>query len=256
LADNVLEDKIDDEITRSTAKDAELANALQQEIANRQQGDAELADEIRGNKLTFDDTASIDFNNPYLENNVVTANVKLQQGENIIKCGSGLYATVNLSYDPARNTIKLVTSNGEQEAIQLNTVGSLIDGIEYDPVNRALVVKYHDAAGNQHQTSFPVNQLFNDWIVENPSEKSAIEMTKTSPAEPDDPDKLSARILITDDLNGDGKPDEGSDNLVEIRNNGLYVCGSAMTEAQDVAKCVKNEVKVFEKVVLGHMIGE
>ena len=256
LADNALEDKIDDEITRSTAEDERLSLALQQEIADREQGDAELAEQIRANKLTFDDTTSIDFNNPYLENNVVTANVKLQQGENIIKCGSGLYATVNLSYDPARNTIKLVTSNGEQEAIQLNTVGSLIDGIEYDPVNRALVVKYHDAAGNQHQTSFPVNQLFNDWIVENPSEKSAIEMTKTSPAEPDDPDKLSARILITDDLNGDGKPDEGSDNLVEIRNNGLYVCGSAMTEAQDVAKCVKNEVKVFEKVVLGHMIGE
>jgi hypothetical protein len=256
LADNALEDKIDDEITRSTAEDERLSLALQQEIADREQGDAELAEEIRANKLIFDDTASIDFNNPYLENNVVTANVKLQQGENIIKLGSGLYATVSLSYDPARNTIKLVTSNGEQEAIQLNTVGSLIDSIEYDATNRALVVKYHDAAGNQRQMSFPVNQLFNDWIVENPSEKSAIEMTKTSPAEPDDPDKLSARILITDDLNGDGKPDDGSDNLVEIRNNGLYVCGSAMTEAQDVAKCVKNEVKVFEKVVLGHMIGD
>lgn len=256
LADNALEDKIDDEITRSTAEDERLSLALQQEIADREQGDAELAEQIRANKLTFDDTASIDFNNPYLENNVVTANVKLQQGENIIKCGGGLYATVNLSYDPARNTIKLVTSNGEQEAIQLNTVGSLIDGIEYDPVNRALVVKYHDAAGNQHQTSFPVNQLFNDWVVDNPSEKSAIKLVKTAPAEPDDADTLSGFVLITDDRDGDGKPDEGSDNLVEIRNNGLYVCGSAMTEAQDVAKCVKNEVKVFEKVVLGHMIGE
>ena len=256
LADNALEDKIDDEITRSTNKDNELSLALQQEIADRQQGDAELAEEIRGNKLTFDDTASIDFNNPYLENNVVTANVKLQEGENIIKCGSGLYATVNLSYDPARNTIKLVTSNGEQEAIQLNTVGSLIDGIEYDPVNRALVVKYHDAAGNQHQTSFPVNQLFNDWVIDNPSSKSAVKLVKTAPAEPDDADTLSGFVLITDDRDGDGKPDAGSDNLVEIRNNGLYVCGSAMTEAQDVAKCVKNEVKVFEKAVIGHQISE
>ena len=256
LADNALEDKIDDEITRSTAEDERLSLALQQEIADREQGDAELAEQIRANKLTFDDTASIDFNNPYLENNVVTANVKLQQGENIIKCGSGLYATVNLSYDPARNTIKLVTSNGEQEAIQLNTVGSLIDAIEYDATNRALVVKYHDAAGNQHQTSFPVNQLFNDWIVDNPSEKSAIKLVKTAPAEPDDADTLSGFVLITDDRDGDGKPDEGSDNLIEIRNNGLYVCGSAMTEAEEIAECVQNEVKVLEKAVIGHQIGE
>jgi hypothetical protein len=80
-------------------------------------------------------------------------------------------------------------------------------------------------------------------------------MTKTT-GDPGNADTISARVLITDDRNDDGKPDDGSDNLIEIRNNGLYVCGSAMTEAQETAKCVENELKVFEKAVIGHIIGE
>ena len=261
-AESTLNTAITNEISRATAKDSaleakdnEIIAALQQEITNRQEGDAELAEAIRDSKLTFEDTDSIDFNNPYNENNTVKANVKLQDGDNIIKLGSGLYASVNLSYDPARNTIKLVTSNGEQEAIQLNTVGSLIDGIEYDSVNRALVIKYHDAAGNPLSTSFPVNELFNDWIIQNPSEKSALELTKVINTG-DTEDVLSGRVLITDDHDGDGKPDQGSDNIIEIRNNGLYVDGSAMSAASATAECVKNELKSVEKAVIGHIIAE
>ncbi len=261
-AESTLNTAITNEISRATAKDSaletkdnEIIAALQQEITNRQEGDTELAEAIRDSKLTFEDTDSIDFNNPYNENNTVKANVKLQDGDNIIKLGSGLYASVNLSYDPARNTIKLVTSNGEQEAIQLNTVGSLIDGIEYDSVNRALVIKYHDAAGNPLSTSFPVNELFNDWIVQNPAEKSAVELTKVINSG-DTADVLSGRILITDDHNGDGKPDQGSDNIIEIRNNGLYVNGSAISGAAETAECVKNELKAVERAIIGHIVGE
>ena len=216
----------------------------------REAADDALEEAIRNATLTFDDTTSIDFTKT--TGNVVTADVKLQGGDNIIKLGEGLYATVSLSYDGARNTIKLVTSNGEQEAIQLNNVGSLIDGMEYDAVNRALVIKYHDAAGNPLQVSFPVNQLFNDWEVDNPSEKSAVELTKTSPSEPDDPDKLKARVLITDDHDGDGKPDQGSNNLIEIRNNGLYVDGSAFSAATASTECVEQELTAVERAVFGN----
>ena len=252
--DTILETKIDTEIERSKAADSALTLSIENEREAREAGDAELEQMIRDATLTFDDTNSIDFTKS--TGNVVTADVKLQEGDNIIKLGSGLYATVNLSYDSARNTIKLVTSNGEQEAIQLNNVGSLIDGMEYDAANRALVIKYHDAAGNPKEISFPVNQLFNDWEVDNPSSNSAIKLTKTSPVEPDDPDKLSAQALITDDFNGDGKPDEGSPNIIEIRNNGLFVDGTPMEEAKELAECVQNELKVFEKAVIGHIIGE
>ena len=248
--EQVLETTLSSEISRSTAEDTRLNNLITAETAARTADVQRLDDEIDAITLTFDDTASIDFNNPYSENNVVKANVKLQQGENIIKLGEGLYASVSLSYDPARNTIKLVTSNGEQEAIQLNTVGSLIDGIVYDSVNRALVISYHDAAGNELSTSFPVNELFNDWIVQNPSEKSAVELTKVVKSG-DEADVLSGRILITDDHNGDGKPDQGSDNMIEIRNNGLYVNGTIASGAAETANCVQRELKVVENNILG-----
>lgn len=278
--DTALDTKINSEITRATnvessltiaitsereraiakeaelvAEDERLSNAITSEKNRAEEAEAELEEAIRASKLTFDDTPSVEFNIPSEEHNVVKANVKLQEGENIIKLGEGLYASVSLLYDSARNSIKLVTSNGEQDPIQLNTVGSLIDGIEYDTVNRALVITYHDAAGNVLHTSFPVNELFNDWIVQNPSEKSALELTKVINSG-DTADVLHGRILITDDHNGDGKPDQDSDNVIEIRNNGLYVCGSAMTEALETAECAKNELKSLEKVVIGHIIGD
>lgn len=257
VAENSIREALGTETNNRLNAETNLSNAITAETQARDAADNALSQRIDDTTVTFDDTSSIDFTiTPAATGSVVTADVKLEAGENIIKCGSGLYATVALDYDGARNTIRLITSNGEQQAIQLNTVGSLIDGIEYDAVNRALVVRYHDAAGVTHQTSFPVNQLFNDWIVQNPATNSAIELTKTAPAEPDDADILSGRILITDDRDGDGKPDDGSDNLIEIRNNGLYVCGSAMTEAYDIAKCAQNELNVLEKVVIGHQINE
>jgi hypothetical protein len=91
--------------------------------------------------------------------------------------------------------------------------------------------------------------------VQNPSEKSAVEMTKTI-GDPGNPDTLSARVLITDDRDGDGKPDAGSPNIVEIRNNGLFVDGSVLSAASETAACVKNELKVFENAVIGHIISQ
>lgn len=261
-AESGLTNAITSEKNRAMAKEAELvdederlSNAITSEKNRAEEAEAELEEAIRASKLTFDDTPSVEFNIPSEEHNVVKANVKLQEGENIIKLGEGLYASVSLLYDSARNSIKLVTSNGEQDPIQLNTVGSLIDGIEYDTVNRALVITYHDAAGNVLHTSFPVNELFNDWIVQNPSEKSALELTKVINSG-DTADVLHGRILITDDHDGDGKPDEGSDNVIEIRNNGLYVNGSAISGAVETAECAKNELRAVEKAVIGHIIAE
>ena len=257
VAETTITERLTAEITRSTTEDERLAAALAQEITDRQEGDAELAQAIRDATLTFDDTASIDFNVPSEENNIVRATVKLQEGDNIIKCGEGLYATVHLSYNPGTNKIKLVTSNGEDEEIQL--VGaSLLENLVYDPVEKELVITYKDAAGEEHTVSFGVEELFNDWIIQNPSEKSALELTKTPPSAhtAGSPDVLYGRVLITDDHDGDGKPDQGSDNVIEIRNNGLYVDGSAMAEALEIAECAKNELRSVEKAVIGHIIAE
>ena len=254
VAETTISERLASEVTRSTDEDERLTAALQQEITDRQQGDAALEEEIRASKLTFEDTSSIDFNNPYVENNVVKADVKLQAGDNIIKLGSGLYATATLEYEPTGNKLRLVTSNGAQEYIQL--VGAtLLDSIEYDSVNKLLIIKYTDGTGSPRETSVGVTDLWNELIVQNPSEKSAVELTKTI-GDPGNPDTLSGRVLITDDRDGDGKPDAGSPNIVEIRNNGLFVDGSALSAASGTAECVKNELKVFETAVIGHIISQ
>ena len=254
VAETTISERLGAEINRSTLEDQAIRDLLTAETASREEGDAELEDAIRRATLTFDDTTSIDFTKT--TGNVVTADVKLQEGDNIIKLGQGLYASVHLSYDPGTNKIKLVTSNGEDEEIQL--VGaSLLEDLHYDPTNKSLVITYKDATGEEHTVQFGVSELFNEWHVENPSEKSAVEMTKTPAAEPGGEDTLSARVLITDDRDGDGKPDPGSDNLVEIRNNGIYVNGSAFSAATATTECVESELKAIEKAIFGNQsIGE
>ena len=242
LADNALEDKIDDEITRSTQKDDALTLALQNEIADREQGDADLAEAIREATLSFNDTTSIDFTKS--SDNVVTADVKLQEGDNIIKLGQGLYATAHLSYDTGTNKIKLITTAGEEE-YQL-AGATVIDNLEYDSTNKELVITYHDGNGGVHTVRFGVSELFNEWDVKNPTENSAIELAKTPAATPGGEDKLSGRILLTN----------LPDNAVQIVNNGLYVSSSAMSESEEIAKCARNELNVLEKVVIGHKISE
>lgn len=261
-SDRIIETNLQSEIDRSTAEDQRLNDALQQEIADRQAGDAELAQQILDatlkfspSKNNFESNGTIEFNNYETNDNIVEANVILQGNEdNIIKVGSGIYATVHMSYDVATNKLKLTTSAGSEE-FQL-AGATVIDALYYDNESGEIVITYHDGTGTVQTVRFPASELFNEWIVQNPSEKSAVELTKVRATEQGQPDELSARALITDDRDGDGKPDEGSDNIIEIRNNGLYVCGSAMTEAQDIAKCVQNEVKVLEKAVIGHQIGE
>ena len=261
VAENTIYESLNSEIERSTTADERLSEAIAAETAAREAGDAELSESIRDAKLAFspslgglESDGTIMFNDYTTDNNVVKAKVMLQNGENIIKVGNGLYATATLEYEPTGNKIRLVTSNGAQEYIQL--VGAtLLDSIEYDSVNKLLIIRYTDGAGSQRETSVGVTDLWNELIVQNPSEKSAIELTKVI-GDPGNPDVLSGRILITDDNDGDGKPDQGSDNIIEVRNNGLYVCGSAMTDSQEIAKCVQNEIKVLERAVIGHIIGE
>ena len=249
LAEGALQIALNAEIERSTSKDNELVNAINTEKAAREAKDEELSAKIDAATLTFDDTKTIDLNKS--TDNVVTANVKIANSDNNIiihpegTAYDGLFASATLEYEPTGNKIRLVTSNGAQEYIQL--VGAtLLDSIEYDPVNKMLIIKYTDGTGSKRETTVGVTDLWNDWIIQNPSEKSAVEMTKVI-GDPGNPDTLSARVLITDDRDGDGKPDEGSDNLIEIRNNGLYVCGSGNTTAQ----CVSGRTDAIYKALFG-----
>lgn len=247
-ADTLLDDKISVEKERAMTAEGELRNAIAAETAAREEKDDELSAKIDAATLTFDDTKTIDLNKS--SENVVTANVKIANSDNNIiihpegTAYDGLFASATLEYEPTGNKIRLVTSNGAQEYIQL--VGAtLLDSIEYDPVNKMLIIKYTDGTGSKREATVGVTDLWNDWIIQNPSEKSAVEMTKVI-GDPGNPDTLSARVLITDDRDGDGKPDEGSDNIIEIRNNGLYVKGNN----EDVG-CISGRTDAIYKTLFG-----
>ena len=241
-AETVLKNSLTLETNNRLNAEENLSNALTAETLARQEKDADLEQMIIGATLSFDDTTSIDFTKT--SGNVVTADVKLQQGDNIIKLGQGLYATAHLSYDTGTNKIKLTTTAGEEE-YQL-AGATVIDNLEYDSTNKELVITYHDGNGGVHTVRFGVSELFNEWSVNNPSENSAVELTKTPSTVAGGEDKLSGRILLTN----------LEDNAIRIVNNGLYVSNGDMEDAKEIAECAKNELKVLEKAVIGHQVGE
>ena len=265
--DTIIETNLQSEIDRSTAEDERLSNAITAETEAREQGDAELEQMILDATLTFspandnfESNGTIEFNRYDNDNNVVKANVIIPTDDNIIIVDNGIKASVRLDYNAATNTLlleKTSASGRTFDTVQLNA-GSIIESITYDNETKELVIRYESTSepGVEKETRVGVSDLFNPWIVKNPSEKSAVELSKTFRTGPLAEDELSGRVLITDDHDGDGKPDQGSDNIIEIRNNGLYVCGSGITEAQEIAECVQNEIKVFETAVIGHIIGQ
>lgn len=240
LAEGALQIALNAEIERSTNKDNELVNAINAEKAARETKDEELSAKIDAATLTFDDTKTIDLNKS--TDNVVTANVKIANSDNNIiihpegTAYDGLFASATLEYEPTGNKIRLVTSNGAQEYIQL--VGAtLLDSIEYDSVNKMLIIKYTDGTGSQRETTVGVTDLFNDWDVANPSSGSAIELTKELGGTGEN-DKLYGKVLLTN----------LPDNAVQIVNNGLYVSNSASTSVE----CVSGKTNAIYKALFGY----
>ena len=244
VAENTISEALATETNNRVNADTNLSNAITAETQARQTADDVIDAKIDAATFTFSSSTSVNFNTPTLEDNVVKANVKLQEGDNIIKVGQGLYATAHLSYDTGTNKIKLTTTAGEEE-YQL-AGATVIDNLEYDSTNKELVITYHDGNGGVHTVRFGVSELFNEWSVQNPSEDSAIELTKTPSATPGGEDKLSGRVLLTN----------LEDNAIKIVNNGLYVPAADMADAKEIALCTKNELSVFERAVIGHKIYE
>lgn len=261
------EDQVENNLNLETqrAQDAEntLGIKLSAETAARQAEDEHIWRVIR--PIEFFDTTTIHnervrnegANPDEVRHSVIIA----QADDNIITTSDtlgGLYATAKLGYNVSAN---LLTIYGSDNKI-LNSVelgpGSLIKDISYDYAEKDLVITYR-RAGQSEDTimKFPVADLFNEWDVQNPSEKSALELHKEDQStETGTVDIIWGRVLITGDHDGDGKPDQGSDNIIEIRNNGLYASGSAITEAIDVAECTSHELKEVEMAVLGHKVDQ
>jgi len=230
---NELDGKIETEINRAESVEREISATV---ISNYEI----LDNKISGITLSFEDSGSIDFTKS--TNNVVTADVILQGGDNIIKnVGSGLYATAHLSYDVATNKIKLTTSYGEEE-YQLSA-GAIIDNIYYDDTTGDLVITYTNAEGTQ-TVRFSVSKLFNEWEIDQ-NNCIGMKLYKDPPTQTGDPDKLRGEVLISNH----------PDNAIVLDGNHLYVSSSAMSESKEIAECAKNEV-ISLKSIMGVTFGD
>lgn len=250
--EQTLSDNIQSEITRATNKENALESAISAETAARIAGDDALRAMVEDNGFTLDDSNTVRFDESlFVNDRIIKANVNLSTSPDnlIIDNASGLFASVNLSYDAARNVL-ILSKNGVQTEIPLAS-GSIIRNAYYDGDTKKLVFVVDDATGTPlPNVEIPVGDLFNEWIVDNPSENSAVELTKvTGRKDSSDnplPDTLSARVIIS----------PIADNIITLDSNGLYVSGSGTAKVIEDLECIKTELNVTQENVLGVNVPE
>ena len=135
---------------------------------------------------------------------------------NIINKTGALFASVDIQYNSAKNTLTLVTSNNEPKVLQLGS-GSIIKSISYDSENKRLVVVYINAEHQEETTYVPVSDLYNEWVVED-RDDSVIKLTKVK-GEGGEPDVLKADLKLA-------TPESG--NLLQNTNGNLYASNKAL----------------------------
>ena len=221
------------EISRSTSKDEELAQAIEDEkdraiaeetvldrkidneISRATNAEAVLSSKIDSFSITSEDSSTIDLtvtDGKNISGNVLIAN----SSNNIIKAnndsllGTGLYASVDLSYNGGTNQLTFTTSNGTEKVITLNA-GTIIDSIVYDSEGKNLIIRY-TVDGHPTSITVPVEDLFNDWTVQH-DHLGAIILTKTT----GDTDILSASAVIS----------TLEDNILINDQGALYVKGTS-----------------------------
>ena len=148
---------------------------------------------------------------------MLSGNVVVSSSEgNIIGKDGALFASVDLQYNSANNTLTLLTSNNANKEIKLS-IGSIIKSITYDSYNKQLVITYIDENQEEKIVNVPVGDLYNEWIVEDRDE-SVIKLTKV-PGIDGQPDVLKADLKLA-------TPETG--NLLQNTNGNLYASNKAL----------------------------
>ncbi len=182
---NVDTTNLDTEVQRATSKESELEEAI---------------NNIKDNyKLSVTDSSSINLELDTTSGTNLTASVKLSDKDNNIlqDLASGVYATVDLTYDNSAN--KLIFTDGiNTKELQLS-VGSVIDKLEYDATTENLILYYTNASNQQSTVSINVSNLIKEWDILNDS-NSVITLIK-SPHVVNGIDTLSAELKISNKEN-------------------------------------------------------
>lgn len=211
----------------------EVASKLDKEIERATKKDESLENKIDEATLGFSSTTSVNVDANDKKNIKLSTKIS-NSNNNLITIDSvkeGLYVTASVKYDNAKNELQLLDANQNVISHTKLGSGSIIESITYDKTGKNLVITYKNNDGDEFKVQVPVEDLFNEWTVDNKSEGSALELKKV--VAENSTDLLSGKVLLAT-----GK----TDNMIQIVGNGLYVSSSSIK--QNTA----NIAEVTEKV--------
>lgn len=230
------------ETTRAISAETALQTAIENESTRAANVETTLSTKIDAVAITSEDSATLDLT--VTDGRKISGNVLVANGtNNIIKAtadsslGTGLYASVDLSYNAGTNTLTLATSDGTVKDIALSA-GSIIDSISYDPIGKNLVIIY-TKDGQPTTVTIPLEDLFIDWTVQN-DHMGAIILHKENGTS-GQPDVLSAEVVVS----------ELSNNILVNDQGSLYVDGSQIeTNTQSINE-LNDAISAIESTISG-----
>ena len=225
---------LEKESTRAATAESTLSDAITDETARAKAKEGELEASINDTKLTFVDTTSVKVDTTNKAAVKVSAKIA-KANNNLITLSNndeqGLYASVSINYDVAKDELSLIGSDG---ATPLSTTklgaGSIVETITYDKDKKKLIITYKTAGGRVESVSVSVEDLFNEWDVDSNANNVAIELIKTN--NPEGNDILTARVQVLNDPT----------NMLSIKDNKLYVSNEKVEKnAEDISN-IKTDV--------------
>lgn len=232
---------LEKESTRAATAESTLSKAITDETARAKAKEGELEASVNDAKLTFVDTTSVKVDATNKAAVKVSAKIA-KANNNLITLSNndeqGLYASVSVKYDVAKDELSLIGSDG---TTPLSTTklgaGSIVESITYDKDKKELIITYKTAGGRVESVSVSVEDLFNEWDVDSDANNVAIELRKTN--NPEGNDILTARVQVLNDPT----------NMLSIKDNKLYVSNEKVEKnAEDIVSTKADVTTVSGKV--------
>ena len=232
---------LEKESTRAATAESALSNAITDETARAKAKEGELEASVNDAKLTFVDTTSVKVDATNKSAVKVSAKIA-NSNNNLITLSNddeqGLYASVSVQYDVAKDVLSLIGSDGTSVLSTTKLgAGSIVETITYDKDNKELVISYKTAGGREDTVSVSVEDLFNEWEVDSDENNVAIELRKAHNV--GENDVLTAKVQVLNDPT----------NMLSINNNKLYVSNEKVEKnATDIASTKADVATVSGKV--------
>ena len=232
---------LEKESTRAATAESALSNAITDETARAKAKEGELEASVNDAKLTFVDTTSVKVDATNKSAVKVSAKIA-NSNNNLITLSNddeqGLYASVSVQYDVAKDVLSLIGSDGTSVLSTTKLgAGSIVETITYDKDNKKLVISYKTAGGREDTVSVSVEDLFNEWEVDSDENNVAIELRKAHNV--GEKDVLTAKVQVLNDPT----------NMLSINNNKLYVSNEKVEKnATDIASTKTDVATVSGKV--------